>query len=123
MTDGPGLSGFRGIALAVRFLLELALLAASALIGWRLAEGGWRFLAASIAVLVVAVVWGLLLSPKARFDVGASAHLGIEAILFLGAGAGLIALGHGPAGIGLILVWAADRAALGRDPRRTAGPR
>lgn len=111
---GPldGASAPLAIALTVRFLIELALLAGAAMLAWRLAPGAWQWPAAIGAGLLVAVVWGLLLSPKAAITVPALVQFGIEALLVVGVGAGLFVIGLGaPAVIG-VLVWLVDRVAI-----------
>lgn len=113
-TDGPldGASPARAAALTVRFLLELALLAGVAVLAWSLVPGWWHWPAAGLAVVVVAVLWGLLLSPKATVQLPVAAALVIEAALFLGIGAGLFLTGFAvPAVVGVGL-WGVDRAAL-----------
>lgn len=116
MTGGGPLEGaspLLAVALTVRFLLELALLAAAAVLAWSFASGWWRWPASIVAVVGVAVVWGLFLSPKAAVPAPGAAKLAIEAILFLGIGAGLV-VGFGyvtPAAIG-VGVWIIDRIAL-----------
>lgn len=106
------LSGALGLALTMRFLLELALLTGAAVAAWRLI-GGWVGVVTAIAaVIALAVVWGLLLSPKAHFTVGAVWQLVIEAVLFFGVAAALWAAGLWlPALVG-VAVWAADRVAI-----------
>lgn len=115
MTDMGNLEGAspaRAGALIVRFVLELALLAGAAVVGWHLADGWWRWLVAILAVLLVASIWGLFVSPKAAIRVPRVGVFLIEAALFVGAGVGLFALGFGiPAAIGLA-VWAVDRIVL-----------
>ena len=107
-----GASPWFALALTVRFLLELALFTGIAMLSWRIVPAGWRWPAAIIAVAVVATVWGLFLSPKATFSLPAPAMLAVEAALFLGTGAGLIAVGISvPVVIGVV-VWTIDRIAL-----------
>lgn len=107
-----GASPARAVALTVRFLLELALLTGVAVLAWQLSSGGWRWPAAALGVVLVAILWGLFLSPKATVRLPASVALGIEALLFLGVGAGLFAVGQGlPAAIG-VGIWILDRIAL-----------
>lgn len=111
---GPldGASPLLATALTVRFLLELALLAGVAVLALSLTAGWWRWLAAVLSVVAVAVVWGLLLSPKAAVPLPWPATLGIETVLFVGTGAGLFVIGLGlPAAIGVVL-WLIDRIAL-----------
>ncbi|MFT4294679.1 MAG: YrdB family protein [Micropruina sp.] len=111
---GPfdGASPLVAVALTVRFLLELALLAGVGVIGWQVAPGWWRWVAVIAGPAAVAVLWGLFLSPRAAVMLPEAARLAIETVLFLGAGAGLFALGFGvPAVVGFVL-WALDRAVL-----------
>ena len=100
------------IALTVRFLLELALLAGVAVLGWTLIPGWWAWPAAAVAVITVATIWGLFLSPKARIALPRPGALGLEALLFVGTCIGLFTIDLGvPAVIG-VTAWAIDRAAL-----------
>jgi hypothetical protein len=69
--------------LGLRFLLELALLAALALGGWSVGEATWsRWLLAVALPVVAAAVWGLLLSPKARLSLPLAPRLVLELALF-----------------------------------------
>lgn len=106
------LHGVRGVALIVRFLLELALLTGAAVFAWRTGPDGWRWAAMVLAPVVVAVFWGLFLAQKARVVLAEPVRFVLEAALFLGIGAGLIAVGlTWPAVVGVAL-WAADRLIL-----------
>lgn len=100
------------IALGLRFLIELALLAGAATAAVRLVPGWAGWVVAVAAVAVLAVVWGLLLSPKARFDIRPAGRVCLEALLFGAIGAALGASGFGVAGATLFAVWALDRIAL-----------
>lgn len=116
---GPldGASPALATALTVRFLIELALLAGAGMLAWTLLPGGWRWAGALVAVGVVGTIWGLFLSPRARIRLRSPAPLLLEAALFLGVGAGLIAVGQVvPAVVG-VAIWALDRAALARLQR------
>ena len=89
--DGPsdGLdvrTVLRGVVLTVRFVLELAMLAGVAVVVTRLLPGPWGWVAAAVAVVAVATLWGLLLSPKAKVALPAGVRLAIEAALFVGTG-------------------------------------
>lgn len=107
-----GASPARAVALTVRFLLELALLAGVAVLAWQFTTGGWRWPAATLGVVLVAVLWGLFLSPKATVRLPAAGALALEALLFFGVGAGLLLVGQGvPAAIG-VGIWILDRIAL-----------
>lgn len=106
----------RAVALAVRFLLELALLVGVATLVLQLLPEWWGWVAAIGAVVVVAVIWGLFLSPKASVPLPPPAAIAVEALLFLGTGAGLFAFGFGvPAAIGAV-AWILDRIALALLP-------
>jgi len=114
LEGGPALR----TALGVRFLLELALLINAAAASVRLFPGGTGWIIAAAAVAVLAVVWGLLLSPKARFDVRPAGRLCIETVLFAAVGAATWASGAAVAGVLLFAVWALDRIALAVLTRR-----
>ncbi|MFT3889738.1 MAG: DUF2568 domain-containing protein [Arachnia sp.] len=103
----------RAVALAVRFLLELALLASAALVAWWLTQLWWSALTALLAVVAVAVIWGLFVSPKAAVPLPPAAVLTIEAVLFVGVGAALVFVG-GFVVPAIVLVggWLVDRVAL-----------
>lgn len=106
--DSPGLA----IALMVRFALEIALLLGVAAIAWHTAPGWWQWPATIGAPVLVAILWGLLLSPKAPAGLPEPAKLVIEAALFVGAGACLFLIGYPiHAGVGVIL-WIVDRIAI-----------
>ncbi|GAA2528057.1 YrdB family protein [Rarobacter incanus] len=100
------------LALIVRFLLELALLAGVAAVTWQHVSGGWRLPAAMLAVVAVATVWGLFLSPKAPIALPPVVALLIEAILFLGVGTALFLTGSGTLAVIGFAAWLADRIAL-----------
>ncbi|UJP10488.1 YrdB family protein [Microbacterium sp. KUDC0406] len=107
-TGGPGLR----TALVARFLLELALLAGAAAAAWRLTPGGWAWVTALAAVVLIAVIWGAFLSPQARITIPVPARVVLEAVLFGGAGVALWVTGIGGAGIALFSAWALDRIAI-----------
>ncbi len=74
--------------LGLRFLLELCLLAALAYVGLQVSV-----VLAVLAPLVAAVVWGLFVSPKARFPLPLGLWLAVQAVLFGAAIIGLVAVG------------------------------
>jgi hypothetical protein len=76
--------------LALRFILELCLLAAYAYLG----GAELNVFGAIAAPLAVAIVWGLLVSPKARFPLSLQWWVGVQVLLFAGAVVGLAATGH-----------------------------
>ena len=80
--------------LVVRFLLELCLLAALAYAGLQV-----NIVLAVLVPLVAAVVWGLFVSPKARFPLSRPLWVGVQVVLFGAAVVGLVASGHGVLGL------------------------
>jgi hypothetical protein len=96
--------------LAARFLLELCLLAALAYAGLQV-----NIVLAVFAPLVAAVVWGLFVSPKARFPLSRPLWVGVQVVLFGAAVVGLVASGQGVLGLifgvavavnlALVLIW------------------
>jgi hypothetical protein len=83
-------SSVRAANLLVRFLLELGALAAVGYWAW---EAGGVPLAAA-AVAVVAVVWGLFLSPKRKLDLAHPIRFAVELGVWAAAGLALYATGH-----------------------------
>ncbi|UDY34521.1 YrdB family protein [Dermatobacter hominis] len=73
----------------VRFGTELALLAGAAVAGWSIA---WPLV--FVGPVLVAVVWGLWIAPKASHQLPDPARLVVEIILFLAVGGALVAVGH-----------------------------
>lgn len=96
--------------LAVRFLLELALLAAL-VVGGRAAVEGPVGLGLGVGVaLTAALLWGAFVSPKARFAVDGAVRWAVELMLFA-AGAGALAVAGRPRlGLGLLLAGAVSGA-------------
>jgi Protein of unknown function (DUF2568) len=96
--------------LAVRFLLELCLLATLAYAGLQV-----NIVLAVLAPLVAAVVWGLFVSPKARFPFSRPLWVGVQVVLFGAAVVGLVASRQGVLGsifgvavavnLALVLIW------------------
>ena len=85
----------RLVNLGVRFLLELASLAALAY--WaatlHLGSAGRALLALLVPAAAVAF-WGLFVSPKARFPTGRGGRAGLGLLVFLAAAGALDARGH-----------------------------
>jgi hypothetical protein len=88
-------SGLRGITLTVRFLCELAMLAALAYWGFRVGDGVGAWVLGICAPLLAAVVWGAWVAPKARWPVPIPTRVLLELILF-GAAAGALAIAGQP---------------------------
>lgn len=78
-----------GANLGLRFMLELSALAATAYWGYTTGSGVTRWLLAIGAPVLVAVVWGLFVSPKATVELSRPLQLVIEFAVF---GAAVLAL-------------------------------
>lgn len=116
--------------LALRFVLEILLLVALALVGWALAPGQFRIIPTVAFPLIAAMAWGIFRVPGEGGDpivtVSGPVRLLIEVVLFGAAIGGLFATGSAPFGIWLaglvvlhyVLSW--DRVfALVRNTPRT----
>jgi len=100
-------------ALALRFLLELALLAALALWGFHAGDAlALRLLAGLGAPAAAALLWGLFISPNRRIELGRIPRLLLELAMFALAAAALWQLGRPIAGLLLLAIAAADRFGL-----------
>jgi hypothetical protein len=90
----------KALNLGVRFfVVELGGLAAAAYWGWEATSGAGRWYLAVAAPAAFIVVWGLFISPRARFPVSKQVALAIELVLL-----GLVAVGlavAGPAWLGI----------------------
>ncbi len=82
------------LLLAIRFLLELCLLAAFAWAGYRIAPPGAELACGAAAAVCVALIWGIFLSPRRRVEIGSAGRLLIEIVLFAMASAALMVGGH-----------------------------
>ena len=85
----------RGLNLAVRFLLELCLLAGLAVSGWQ-GVGPWpvRLALAVLLPVAAATVWGRWVAPKASRRLADPARLAVEAGVFAAATVGVALVGH-----------------------------
>lgn len=108
------------VVLAIRFALELTLLGVYFAWGYSAAGGGLVGVLAGVAVaLIVAVVWGVFLSPKARVALHPAGRTALEILVFIGAAVALAALGHPGWGAALVVADVAvlaSLAALGGQP-------
>jgi hypothetical protein len=86
--------GLRGVVLTVRFLCELAMLAALAYWGFLVGDGAGAWLLGIGAPVLAAAVWGAFVAPRARWPVPVPVRLVIELVLFGGAAAALAAAGQ-----------------------------
>jgi Protein of unknown function (DUF2568) len=101
--DPPAPESLGALDLAV-FLVELALLAALAVAGSRLVEGASAVVLAVLLPLSAAVLWGLLLAPRASRRLAMPARLFVKLGLVVVAAALLAASDALAWGIGLLVV-------------------
>jgi hypothetical protein len=90
--------------LALKFLLELAALAAFAVWGADVGSGATAVLFAIAAPLAVAVLWGLFAAPKASYRLPTSSRIPFELGVFLLAAIALAACGHTAAAVVFVLL-------------------
>ena len=81
----------RGANLVVRFLLELSALAATAYWGFSIASGVTQWVLGLGAPALVAVVWGLFVSPKAKVELPHPARFAVELLVWAAAALALAA--------------------------------
>lgn len=94
----------RGANLALRFFLELGMLAAFGYWGVQAASGSVMKVVLGVgAPLLAAVFWGTFLSPKAAIHLSQPARLGLEVVVFGLAAIALVVSGQ----TGLALIFAA----------------
>jgi len=84
----------RGVNDVVRFLLELAALAATSYWGFATASGFTQWILGLGAPAAVIVVWALFVSPKRRFDLPHPARFAIELGVFAAAVLALLDAGR-----------------------------
>jgi hypothetical protein len=98
--------------LALRFALELAALAASAIYGLHAVRGPARFALAAALVLAAAAVWGRWIAPASRRRLADPARLMVEVVFFAAAGVALAATGRWLLGAALTAVAVANAGLL-----------
>ncbi len=102
----------RSLVLVVRFLLELALVAAVGWSAWMLSDGVWRWVLALAVPALVVVLWARYLSPKAAVELPPQARFALELLLFAVAAVFLSSAGASAAAATLAAVWVVHRVAL-----------
>ena len=103
--------------LTLRFVIELAALAAFAWWGWSLVTGPQRLLTAALALVVAASVWGIFIAPKSSQRLEDPARLATEVGVFLLAGGALWAVTNPWWGVAFAAVAIVDAAAVRRWER------
>ncbi|SNT45334.1 Protein of unknown function [Asanoa hainanensis] len=112
----------KATALLLRFLLELAALAAIGYGGWSIADPIWaRALLAAALVATAVAVWSRWVAPRAAHKLPDPQRLLPKWLVFGGASAALVATGHWLLGVILAVLAAADRLALWRLGADTGG--
>jgi hypothetical protein len=106
------------LLLAIRFVLELCLLAAFFWTGYRVAPPGAEVACGAAAAICVALIWGMFLSPRRRVEIGSAGRLLMEIVLFAGASTALMGGGHPWMATLLASAAIADKIALGIVNRR-----
>jgi len=115
----------KGLALVVRFLLELAALAGLVYAGIAVVDGPSGWLLGLGMAAVAAVAWGLFVAPRARIAVPTAGRLAVEVAVFAAACSGLLAAEQSVLAAVLAIVYVLDRLALwaaGAPPFEPAPP-
>lgn len=114
-----------GLVLGARLALEVLLLVVLGLWGWRVADGAAGVVLAVTAPVAAAVVWGLVVAPRARPGLPAWVRVLVEVGLFCAAAAALAWLTHPAIGVGMLaadlvvislLAWTARGSGGGLSP-------
>jgi uncharacterized membrane protein (DUF4010 family) len=97
----------------VRFLLELAMLAALAYAGWKLPEQTAAQIVLAVGLpLAAAAVWGTWIAPKATRRQTDPSKLAVELLLFLAAAGGLALSGRPLWGVAIAAAYAVNVALM-----------
>ncbi|MDP9135131.1 MAG: YrdB family protein [Actinomycetota bacterium] len=104
---------FESLTLLIRFLLELCMLAALGYWGFKTGDGTvMKALLGVGAPLLVAVVWGLFIAPKATVEVATAVWIGLQVIVFGAAAVALAAVAPQQLAALFLLVVVLDGAAM-----------
>jgi uncharacterized protein DUF2568 len=108
------MSGLKATALGIRFTLELCIVASLAALTAHLPVPiSVKVLMGVLFCGIGAAVWGALLSPKRKYEIGAAGRLLLEAAFFIGSASILHFIGWSALAIALLVTAAVDRIALG----------
>jgi hypothetical protein len=103
----------KAINLGLSFLLELAMLAAFAYWGFQAVDNPWlRWVAAIGLPLVVFVIWGLLLAPRAGKRVDGNLGIPVSFGLFFLAAMALLTTNHPVLGAAMLVLTVVNRTLL-----------
>ena len=94
----------RAANLVLRFLLELSALTATAYWGFATASGLTQWVLGLGAPALVALVWGLFVSPNAKVELPRPVQFAIELLVFAAAAVALVHAGQPVLGIALAAV-------------------
>jgi hypothetical protein len=103
---------FKPLALLVRFLVELAMLAALGYWGFEIADGAAQWVLGLGAPLAAAVIWGLFIAPRATYEVSKPVWIGLQVVLFGLAALALSSVASGALVAAFAAVVVLDSAAL-----------
>lgn len=109
------------LALVIRFALELCLLAVAGWLPYHLWPTPIGLAASAASVVTLLLVWGALISPKRRLELGAPSRLALEAALFGLAATALATTGRTCLAAALLAVALIDRWALALLSRSDSG--
>ncbi|MEI2618682.1 MAG: YrdB family protein [Thermomicrobiales bacterium] len=110
---GDNMGILKSSNLAIRFLLELCVLALVGYWGYRAGNSQTtRIGLAMLTTIVVAAIWTLFGAPKASFALSGPAHLLVEIAVFGSGVAALLATGHPGAAIALTAIIIVNRALM-----------
>jgi len=88
--------------LAIRFLLELAALAATVAVGASIGSPPLGLAGAVFAGVAFVAIWGLWIAPRARYALSPTARIVIGTLVMLAAAVGLVVTGQPTLGIVLV---------------------
>lgn len=111
----------RAVALIVRFLIELSLVAGAAIASFMLLPGPLNWIVGVIAPIVIVTVWAMWMSPKAPYTLPPAGKLAVETLLVVVVSAATWLAGLQVLAIVVFAVWVAHRVVLALTTRhRTA---
>jgi hypothetical protein len=108
------------IVLGLRFLCEMAAIAAVAYWGQQAADGVAGIALAAVAVAAVAVVWGVFLAPSRRLETALATRLVIELGVWVAAAAALWSAGQPSLAVVLLFIAVVTGAINARTAPTTA---